>query len=61
MKEYSALRVGGMGDLVVVKSEEELKDAVEYAAAGGRRISCQKDSKFLVRIVDVNASIVQNN
>ncbi|HCC06269.1 TPA: UDP-N-acetylenolpyruvoylglucosamine reductase [Candidatus Nomurabacteria bacterium] len=38
MKEYSALRVGGMGDLVVVKSEEELKDAVEYAAAGGRRI-----------------------
>lgn len=38
MKEYSALRVGGMGDLVVVKSEEELKDVVEYAAAEGHRI-----------------------
>lgn len=38
MKEYSALRVGGEGDLVVVKSEEELKEAVAHAAASGRRI-----------------------
>lgn len=38
MKEHSSLRVGGEGDLVVVKSEEELKDAVAHAAAGGRRI-----------------------
>ncbi|MEI6811099.1 MAG: UDP-N-acetylmuramate dehydrogenase [Candidatus Nomurabacteria bacterium] len=38
MKEYSSIRVGGEGDLVVVKSEEELKEAVTHAAAGGRRV-----------------------
>lgn len=38
MKEYSSLRIGGEGDLVVIKSEEELKEGVEYAAAVGRRI-----------------------
>ena len=38
MKEHSSLRVGGEGDLVVVKSEEELKEAVAHAAASGRRV-----------------------
>ncbi len=38
MKEYSSIRVGGEGDLVVVKSEGELKEAIAYAAASGRRV-----------------------
>ncbi|MCX6756849.1 MAG: UDP-N-acetylmuramate dehydrogenase [Candidatus Nomurabacteria bacterium] len=38
MKEYSSIRVGGEGDLVVVKSEEELKEAVMHAKASGLRV-----------------------
>lgn len=38
MKDYSSLCIGGEGDLVVVKSEEELKEAVTHAAACSQRI-----------------------
>ena len=38
MKEYSSIHVGGEGDLVVVKSEEELKEAVMHAKASGLRV-----------------------
>lgn len=38
MKEYSSLRIGGEGNLVVVKSEEELVETVNYAEVGGSRI-----------------------
>lgn len=38
LKDYSSLRIGGEGKLVVIKNEEELMEAVNYAAAEGRRI-----------------------
>lgn len=38
LKEYSSLRVGGEGDLVLVRSSKELVEAVMYASDKGRVI-----------------------
>lgn len=38
LKDYSSLRIGGEGKLVVVRNEEELQEAVMHAAACGCRV-----------------------
>lgn len=38
LKNYSSLRIGGEADMVVVKNEEELVEAVMHAASKGRRV-----------------------
>lgn len=38
MKDYSSLKIGGEGNLVVVKSKEELLEAVMYAETEGFRV-----------------------
>lgn len=38
LKEYSSLRIGGEGDLVVVRNAKELVEAVMNAASLGRRV-----------------------
>lgn len=38
MKDYSSLRIGGEGDLVVVKTEDELKEAVSFANKEGKKV-----------------------
>jgi UDP-N-acetylenolpyruvoylglucosamine reductase len=38
LKDYSSLRIGGEGKLVVVRNEEELQEAVMHAEAAGCRV-----------------------
>ncbi|MBP9782783.1 MAG: UDP-N-acetylmuramate dehydrogenase [Candidatus Pacebacteria bacterium] len=38
LKDYSSLRIGGEGKLVVVRNEEELHEAVMHAEAAGLRV-----------------------
>lgn len=38
LKDYSSLRVGGLGDMVVVRNEEELKEAVLHAKSEQKRV-----------------------
>ena len=38
LKNFSSMRIGGEGNLVMVKNEEELVEAVEYAQAEGLRV-----------------------
>lgn len=39
MKNYSSLRIGGEGDMIVIESEENLREAYSYAKARNIRVS----------------------